>query len=199
MTDDPIEAAYFGVYVWKAAAEKAGSFDVDKVRDAVYGMKFDAPGGKKKMDPKNQHTWKPVYVGEIKKDGQFKIIYKTPDLVAPDSYSRYLHPDPRRFRPPPAGRRSNYRRNSDYQPTGLGLWSGTASPTGWTSLWLCDNLPSCGFRQGSGRLFLCCATHDNEQVIERGRALSDKAMLDAEIVAARRPSLFFRTPQRALR
>ena len=40
----------------------------------------------------NHHTWKPVYVGEIKKDGQFKIVFKTPDLVAPDSYSRYLHP-----------------------------------------------------------------------------------------------------------
>ena len=31
VTDDPIEAAYFGVYVWKAAVEKASSFDVDKV------------------------------------------------------------------------------------------------------------------------------------------------------------------------
>ena len=94
MTDDPIEAAYFGVYVWKAAAEKAGSFDVDKVREAVYGMKFDAPGGKKKMDPKNQHTWKPVYIGEILKDGQFKIIYKfRRALWRPDSYSPYLHPD----------------------------------------------------------------------------------------------------------
>jgi len=93
VTDDPIEAAYFGVYVWKAAAEKAGSFDVDKVRDAVYGMKFDAPGGPKQMDPVNQHTWKPVYVGEILKDGQFKIVYKSKGLVKPDSYSPYLHPD----------------------------------------------------------------------------------------------------------
>ena len=25
VTDDPIEAAYFGVYVWKAAVEKAGT------------------------------------------------------------------------------------------------------------------------------------------------------------------------------
>ena len=46
VTDDPIEAAYFGVYVWKAAVEKAGSFDVDKVRQAVYGLEFDAPGGR---------------------------------------------------------------------------------------------------------------------------------------------------------
>src|SRR3982750_3248187 len=90
VTDDPIEAAYYGVYVWKKAVEKAGSFDVDKVRQAVYGMEFDAPGGKKKMDPKNQHTWKPVYIGEILKDGQFKIVYKSEGLVAPDSYSKLL-------------------------------------------------------------------------------------------------------------
>jgi urea transport system substrate-binding protein len=92
VTDDPIEAAYFGVYVWAAACEKAKSFDVDAVRAQVYGMKFAAPGGEKKMDEKNQHTWKPVYIGEIEKDGQFKILKKT-DLVHPDSYSSYLHPD----------------------------------------------------------------------------------------------------------
>jgi urea transport system substrate-binding protein len=93
VTDDPIEAAYFGVYVWKAAVEKAGTFDVDKVREAVYGLEFDAPGGKKRMHDSNQHTLKPVYVGEIKKDGQFKIVWESDGLVSPDSYSRYLHTD----------------------------------------------------------------------------------------------------------
>lgn len=92
VTDDPIEAAYFGVYVWKAAVERAQSFDVDKVRQAVYGLEFEAPGGKKRMHDSNQHTLKPVYVGEIKKDGQFKIVWESDGLVIPDSYSRYLHP-----------------------------------------------------------------------------------------------------------
>jgi urea transport system substrate-binding protein len=90
VTDDPIEAAYYGVYVWKAAAEKANSFDVDKVRAAVYGMEFDAPGGKKKMHASNQHTYKPVYIGEIKADGQFKIVWDSKGLVEPDSYSKLL-------------------------------------------------------------------------------------------------------------
>ena len=93
VTDDPIEAAYFGVYVWKAAVEKAGTFDVDKVREAVYGLEFDAPGGKKQMHASNQHTLKPVYVGEILKNGQFKIVWESEGLVSPDSYSRYLHTD----------------------------------------------------------------------------------------------------------
>ena len=93
VTCDPIEAAYFGVYVWKAAVEKCGSFDVDKVRKAVYGLEFDAPGGKKSMHPTNQHTLKPVYVGEILKNGMFKIVYNSDGLVSPDSYSSYLWPD----------------------------------------------------------------------------------------------------------
>ncbi|HEX8342890.1 MAG TPA: urea ABC transporter substrate-binding protein [Tepidisphaeraceae bacterium] len=91
VTDDPIEAAYYGVYVWKMAAEKANSFDVDKVRQAVYGMEFDAPGGKKMMHKTNQHTYKPVYIGEIMKDGQFKIVYDSKKLVEPDSFSKLLH------------------------------------------------------------------------------------------------------------
>ena len=93
VTDDPIEAAYFGVYVWKAAVEKAQSFEIDKVREAVYGLEFDAPGGKKSMHKSNQHTLKPVYIGEILKDGQFKIVKAFNDgkLVSPDSYSTYLH------------------------------------------------------------------------------------------------------------
>ncbi|MDB5302902.1 MAG: urtA [Phycisphaerales bacterium] len=90
VTDDPIEAAYFGVYVWKAAVEKAGSFDIEKVIPAVAGLEFDAPGGKKKMDMINHHTWKPVLIGSIKADGQFDIV-KTTELVHPDSFSTYLH------------------------------------------------------------------------------------------------------------
>ncbi len=93
VTDDPIEAAYYGVYVWKAAVEKAGSFDVDKVRAATYGLEFMSPSGMKKMDEKNQHTYKPVFIGEIKKDGQFKIVWKSKGLVKPDSYSAYLWPN----------------------------------------------------------------------------------------------------------
>ena len=53
----------------------------------MYGLEFDAPGGKKSMHPTNQHTLKPVYVGEILKNGQFKIVYSSDGLVSPDSYS----------------------------------------------------------------------------------------------------------------
>ena len=90
VTDDPIEAAYFGVYVWKAAVERANSFAVDAVREAVLGLEFDAPGGAKRMHAENHHTYKPVYIGEILADGQFDIIWQTPGLVEPEAFSRYL-------------------------------------------------------------------------------------------------------------
>ena len=90
VTDDPIEAAYFGVYLWKDAVEKAGSFDVGKVINAILGMEFDAPGGKKKMHPENHHTYKPVYIGEIRADGQFDIIWASSDLVEPVPFSKYF-------------------------------------------------------------------------------------------------------------
>ena len=90
VTDDPIEAAYFGVYVWKAAVERANSFEVDAVREAVLGLEFDAPGGPKQMHPENHHTYKPVYIGEILADGQFDIIWESNGLVEPEAFSRYL-------------------------------------------------------------------------------------------------------------
>jgi urea transport system substrate-binding protein len=90
VTDDPIEAAYFGVYVWKAAVEKAKSFDVDKVTPAILGLEFDAPGGRKRMHPGNHHTYKPVYIGRIRSDGQFDVISKSPGLVEPEAFSHYL-------------------------------------------------------------------------------------------------------------
>ncbi len=92
VTDDPIEAAYFGVHVWKQAVEQAGTTAVDAVRKAVYGLEFDAPGGKKKMDAVNHHTYKPVLIGEIRKDGQFMVISQT-DLVRPEPWSEYTNPD----------------------------------------------------------------------------------------------------------
>jgi urea transport system substrate-binding protein len=93
VTDDPIEAAYYGVYVWKMAVEKAGTTEVDAVRKAVYGMEFMAPGGKKKMDENNHHTYKPVLIGEIQKDGQFRIVSQSEGLVRAEPWSQYTNPD----------------------------------------------------------------------------------------------------------
>ncbi|WP_339276659.1 urea ABC transporter substrate-binding protein [Paenibacillus sp. FSL W8-0426] len=86
VTADPIEAGYVAVYLWKAAVEKAGSTDVEKVREAAKGLEFDAPEGKVTVDGENQHIYKTVRIGEVQEDGQFKELWNSGDPVKPDPY-----------------------------------------------------------------------------------------------------------------
>lgn len=86
VTADPIEAGYFGVYLWKAAVEKAGSFEVAKVKEAAPGIEFAAPGGKVVIDGENQHVYKTVRIGQVQADGQFKEVWNSGEPVKPDPY-----------------------------------------------------------------------------------------------------------------
>jgi urea transport system substrate-binding protein len=89
-TNDPMEAHVIGFAMWVKAVEKVKSTDPDKVIDALPGI--EAPnltGGTSKMLP-NHHITKPVFIGEIKADGQFNVVYKTKDLVPGDAWSKEL-------------------------------------------------------------------------------------------------------------
>jgi urea transport system substrate-binding protein len=92
VTDDPIEASYFMVYMWKNAVEKAKSTDVDKVREAIKDLVVDAPSGKVKVDGKNFHTWRPILIGRINQDAQFDILYRSKEWVRPDPYPPVAYP-----------------------------------------------------------------------------------------------------------
>ncbi len=89
VTDDPICWSYTGLYLWKAAVEKAQSFEVDKVIAALSGLEFDSPSGKVKMHESNHHLAKPAIIGKIRKDGQFDIVSATEDLVIPEPFGNY--------------------------------------------------------------------------------------------------------------
>ncbi len=86
VTDDPIEAAYINVYLWAKSVEKAGSIEVDKVKEAAKGLEFKAPEGTVKIEGENQHIWKPVRIGEVQADGLIKEVWSTPESVKPDPY-----------------------------------------------------------------------------------------------------------------
>jgi urea transport system substrate-binding protein len=77
-TSDPMEATWIGVHLWKQAVEKAGTTDVDKVIAAMAGQKFKAPDGfTVEMDTKNHHLHRPVFIGALEADGQFKVVWKS--------------------------------------------------------------------------------------------------------------------------
>src|SRR6186713_3190875 len=88
-TNDPMEAHYIGFNLWAKAVEKAKSTDVEKVLAALPGLETpNLTGGIAKMLP-NHHITKPVYIGEVRADGQFDVVSKTP-VVAGDAWSDFL-------------------------------------------------------------------------------------------------------------
>jgi urea transport system substrate-binding protein len=90
VTNDPMEAHVIGFAMWAEAVKKAGSTDPDKVIDAVIGVKVpNLTGGMSEMLP-NHHITKPVFIGEVRGDGQFDVVWKTPDLVPGDAWSKEL-------------------------------------------------------------------------------------------------------------
>ncbi len=91
VTNDPMEATYVGIHMWKQAVEKAKSIEVDKVRPAMYGQTFKAPCGfTLTMDTSNHHLHKPVMIGEVKADGQFNVVYKTKEPIRANPWSPFI-------------------------------------------------------------------------------------------------------------
>jgi urea transport system substrate-binding protein len=91
-TNDPMEAHYIGFNLWAAAVTKAGSIDVEKVLAALPGLETpNLTGGMAKMLA-NHHITKPVYIGEVKADGQFNVVWTSsnPKLVPGDAWSDFL-------------------------------------------------------------------------------------------------------------
>ncbi len=91
VTNDPMEATYVGINMWKQAVEKAKSTDTDKVIAAMAGQTFKAPDGfTMEMDKTNHHLHKPVFIGEIKADGQFNVVWKTKGPLRAQPWSPYI-------------------------------------------------------------------------------------------------------------
>ncbi|MEX6674587.1 urea ABC transporter substrate-binding protein [Pseudomonas sp. W2Oct36] len=84
---DVTQAAYLGPWLWKAAVEKAGSFDVDKVVAASPGIELNtAPEGYVKIH-ENHHLWSKTRIGEVQADGQFKVVYES-ELIEPNPFPK---------------------------------------------------------------------------------------------------------------
>ncbi|MFS8794966.1 urea ABC transporter substrate-binding protein, partial [Synechococcus sp. R55.8] len=88
VTNDPMEAAYIMVYIWKQAVEKAGTVEIDAVRQAAYGQTFDAPEGLVTMNT-NHHLTKYVRIGQVRSDGLFDVIFST-DAVEPQPWNQFV-------------------------------------------------------------------------------------------------------------
>jgi len=88
--NDPMEAHVIGFQLWIKAVQKAGTTDTEKVIAALPGLEVaNLTGGIAKVLP-NHHITKPVYIGEVRGDGQFDIVWQTKTTVAGDAWSDFL-------------------------------------------------------------------------------------------------------------
>lgn len=90
VTNDPMEATYIGFKMWVKAVEKAGTTDVDEVEQAMIGIAVPNLTGSIAVMNANHHLSKPVLIGEIQEDGQFEVVWETPDTVIGDAWSDFL-------------------------------------------------------------------------------------------------------------
>jgi urea transport system substrate-binding protein len=89
-TNDPMEATYIGFNLWVKAVQKANTTAAEKVIATLPGLETpNLTGGVAKVLP-NHHITKPVYIGEVKADGQFNVVWKSAGEVPGDAWSDYL-------------------------------------------------------------------------------------------------------------
>ena len=91
VTNDPMEATYIGIHMWKQAVEHVKTTDVEKVIAAMGGQQFKAPDGYTiEMDKTNHHLHKPVFIGEVQADGQFQVVWKSKGPIRAQPWSPYI-------------------------------------------------------------------------------------------------------------
>jgi urea transport system substrate-binding protein len=91
VTNDPMEATYVGMKLWAAAVNQAGTTNVDAVRQAIGDQAIKAPSGfVERLSQKNHHLFKPVYIGEVQANGQFKIVWKTKGPIEAQAWSPFI-------------------------------------------------------------------------------------------------------------
>ena len=91
VTNDPMEATYIGIQMWAQAVEQAQH---DQRRRRPPGGRLPARQGalglRHQMDAKNHHLHKPVFIGEVKADGQFQVVWKTEGPIRAQAWSPFI-------------------------------------------------------------------------------------------------------------
>jgi len=88
-TNASMQAGYLGVHLWKQAVIYAQSTDSAQVKNAVSGVTIEAPEGLVLMSHVNNHLWKPLYIGQVQRDKQFKLIWQHKIPIRPIPFPRY--------------------------------------------------------------------------------------------------------------
>ena len=111
-----MESAYYGVHLWAAAVEKAGTEEADKVRATLKEQEYAVAGARIRVDASNQHTWKLFQVGKILADNTIEVVKTSNEALPPIPF------------PPPRTRGEWERFSSDLYKGWGENWANPARP-----------------------------------------------------------------------
>ena len=91
VTDDPIEAGYFGVYLWKLAVEKAGSTEVDSRQGGGQAASSSPrPRAWSRSTARTSTSARRCASARSAPDGLIDEVWSTGEPVEPDPYLKQL-------------------------------------------------------------------------------------------------------------
>ncbi len=88
-TNATLEAGYLGVHLWSKAVVEAGTVDPSAVRGTIKGQIYNSPEGRVTVSASNNHLWKPLYIGQVQENAQFKIIWSETEPIQPRPFPQY--------------------------------------------------------------------------------------------------------------
>jgi branched-chain amino acid transport system substrate-binding protein len=80
------EAAYFQLHLAMRAVAKCGSDDPEQVLANLRDTEFDAPQGRVRIDPENNHTYLWPRIARLDRNGHFQTVWNPGVRVRPDPY-----------------------------------------------------------------------------------------------------------------
>jgi branched-chain amino acid transport system substrate-binding protein len=80
------EASYFQLHLAMRAVAKCGSDDPEQVLTNLRDAEFDAPQGRVRIDPENNHTYLWPRIARLDRHGRFQTVWNPGVRVKPDPY-----------------------------------------------------------------------------------------------------------------
>ncbi len=89
MVDDPMEASYISVKLFVDSIRGQKQINLDQVKNTLTLQTMLAPEGVVAVDRSTRHLWKAAHIGKARMDGQFDVVWKSPQPIQPAPFPFY--------------------------------------------------------------------------------------------------------------
>jgi urea transport system substrate-binding protein len=83
LISDNFQIAYQSVRIWAETVDDVETDDVQAVNRQIIRQSINAPEGIITIDAETRHGWRPFYLGKLRPDGQFEIVWSLLKPIRP--------------------------------------------------------------------------------------------------------------------